>query len=401
MIDIDQAIAKVAENCFQLADVSTMLDQLAGHVLSTDVHSDVDSPPFDKSMMDGFAVRTEDVQAENTKLQIIGKVLAGSVFKGRVEAGQAVQIMTGAPVPQGTNAVVMVEQTTGNNEQVTIHTSVVPCQNIMTRASAMACGQSVMRSGDLIRRQDIGLLAEAGVADCQVIRRPTLAVIATGDELIDASFKPTGSQIRNSNGPMLSALAKPFCSGVINLGISADNPKLLTAKIKEGIRRDVLILSGGVSAGVADLVPGLLQEAGVTQVFHKVKIKPGKPVWFGKSEDDQGRKSLVFGLPGNPVGAMVGFRVFVVPALLRLAGRDPQSEYRQAKLANKHSQRIGRTTYWPCKLVRNGDSIEASPLDWKGSADLRTLNEADCFGVFDGKRGDFEAGEVIQIFPMA
>lgn len=400
MIEISEATELVASHSHPLPPVLSQLETLAGHVLAQDVQSDVDSPPFDKSMMDGFAVKSADIADGNTVLDIIARVNAGSQFDGALQSGQAVQIMTGAPVPTGADAVVMVEETSEQEDRVTIRASVRQGQNILTRGLSMKNGQSVMNQGAPVRAEDIGLLAEAGVVECQVVRRPTLAVIATGDELIDASFQPSGSQIRNSNGPMLSALAKPYCSAVMNLGIGPDHRDLLGTRIAEGLHRDVLVLSGGVSAGVADLVPDLLREAGVEQVFHKVKIKPGKPVWFGVSKRANGQQTLVFGLPGNPVSSMVCFRVFVAPALLRLAGRDSHSEKLVGRLTGPHRQRPGRTTYWPSKMNRTGEGLTISPLDWKGSADLKTLAEANCFGVFPGDRDSFDAGEPIHIFPM-
>jgi len=401
MIEISEALDLVAESCCQLASTASLLDQAAGHVLAADVQTDVDSPPFDKSMMDGFAVLAKDLEEGNSELLVVARINAGSSFDGKMLPGQAIQIMTGAPVPDGADAVVMVEQTSTKDDRVSINHQVVAGQNIMPLGTAMRNGQTVMNQGDYIRAEDIGLLAEAGVAECEVVRRPTLAVIATGDELIDASYKPTGSQIRNSNGPMLTSLARPWCSAVFNLGIGADNPGLLRAKIEEGLRRDVLVLSGGVSAGVADFVPKILQETGVQQVFHKVKIKPGKPVWFGVLNRDNDKRTLVFGLPGNPVSSMVCFHVFVAPALQRLAGRDPSSAFESAKLTAPRTQKPGRTTYWPSRLTCTEGSSEITPLDWKGSADLKTLAEANCYGVFPGDRDVFERGETIRVIPMS
>ena len=400
MIEIEEALRLVAEECATLESVTVNLEQASGHVLAEDLTSDVDSPPFDKSMMDGFAVRAADVDSPPVKLEIVARVLAGASFEGEVDQGKAAQIMTGAPIPAGADSVVMVEQTEEADQQVTINADVRKGQNVLPKAAAMRNGQSVMDAGTFIRGEDVGLLAEAGNAECTAIRRPSLAVIATGDELIDAALKPAGSQIRNSNGPMLAALAGPYCQEVINLGIGPDDPKLLSGKIQKGLNSDVLVLSGGVSAGVADLVPGLLQEAGVQQIFHKVRIKPGKPIWFGLKRHDNGRRTLVFGLPGNPVSSMVCFRVFVAPALLRLAGRDSQDESYRGRLATDHSHRPGRTTYWPSRCERTDDGLAVTPLNWKGSSDLRTLAEANCFAVFDGDSESFAAGHAVQVYMM-
>ena len=253
MIEIEEALKLVETHGFALPAIPVSLNQLAGHILAEDVYSDVDSPPFDKSMMDGFAVRASDITASETLLDIVARVNAGAEFGGAVQPGQAVQIMTGAPIPSGADSVVMVEQTTSEGEKVTVQALVNHGQNILQRGIAMKAGQPVMNSGDLVRGEDIGLLAEAGAATCNAIPRPTLAVIATGDELVDAAETPSGSQIRNSNGPMIASLARPFCRTVVDLGIGPDEPEKLAASIRDGLQQDVLVLSGGVSAGVADM----------------------------------------------------------------------------------------------------------------------------------------------------
>ncbi len=398
MIEIAAALDLVEQySAKTLPPVKTKLVHLPGHVVVENLTSDVDSPRFDKSMMDGFALQAASVQKPGTVLSVVGKVFAGGFFDGAVPDGSAVQIMTGAPVPLGTDSVVMFEQTEYSDDQVTINAEVQHGQNILTRGLAMQSDQVVMDAGRLVRASDIGLLAEAGVSLGQVFPKPSIAVIATGDELVDVATVPTGSQIRNSNGPMLEALASPFCRHVDNLGIGPDDRQQLSAKIQTGLQSDVLVLSGGVSAGKADLVPELLDAAGVHQVFHKVRIKPGKPVWFGALKVEDGLDKLVFGLPGNPVSSMICFRVFVVPALLRMAGRNPEQFSVSAKLTESHSQRGGRTTYWPTELDRRPDGNFLKPLNWKGSADLKTIQQANSFGIFPGQHERFEPGDEIEV----
>ncbi|MGI9516395.1 MAG: molybdopterin molybdotransferase MoeA [Pirellulaceae bacterium] len=405
MIEIDDALQRVARAARVLETETRPLAAMAGHVLAHDVQSDVDSPPFDKSMMDGFAIRTGDFGDGQREFQIVARITAGDSFDGTVQPGQTVQIMTGAPVPQGVDAVVMVEETRETHESgspsVMIEAANVrPGQNILNRATAMSVGETIMPAGRQIRSEDIGVLAEAGAANCQVARRPDLAVLATGDELVDATTRPAASQIRNSNSPMLASMARGHCNAVTDLGIGVDDHDKLRELIQQGLTNDVLVLSGGVSAGTRDLVPGVLQELGVQQVFHKVRIKPGKPIWFGTREQAGKVDAWVFGLPGNPVSSMVCFHVFVVPLLLRLAGIDPESIGEQAQLARNHVQRPGRTTYWPSLITKTVDGVMVEPLDWKGSADLKTLARANCFAVFDGQRDTFQAGETVPVFPM-
>ena len=400
MIEIQQALDLIESQCVTLPADDLDLIRLPGHVLAESLESDVDSPPFDKSMMDGFALQTADVSSGHACLQVLAQVQAGTQFSGQVGSGQSVQIMTGAPVPQGADAVVMVEQTRHTENQVEIQATVKAGQNILRRGTAMRAGQTIISSGVRVRAEDVGLLAEAGTVSAKIIPRPCLSVIATGDELIPVESSPTGSQIRNSNGPMIACLAEPHCDAVRDLGVGPDLVETLAEVVRVGLQSDVLVLSGGVSAGVADLVPGVLQQLGVKQIFHKVKIKPGKPVWFGVYESEAKKRTLVFGLPGNPVSSMVCFRVFVLPALLKLAGRDGLSAYGSGKLSAEFRQRPGRTTYWPSRVTQSETGCLLEPLDWKGSADLRTLAQANCYTVFTGEKDQFLPGETLPFLHM-
>ena len=395
MIDIDDALGLVLDECQPLPKCRYGLQDLAGHRLVEELFSDVNSPPFDKAMMDGYAIQAADIHAGRRNLEVVDEITAGRHFSGTVQSGQAVQIMTGAPNPVGADCVVMVEQTTRTNNGVEIQADVKAGQNILRLGTAMKAGQVIMKPHHRIRPEDIGLLAEAGVTQAQVTPKPTLSVIATGDELVPVTSRPGDNQIRNSNGPMLAALAQPFCKKVSDLGIGPDSEQALTQVVGEGLKSDVLVLSGGVSAGVADLVPGVLGAVGVRAVFHKVRIKPGKPIWFGVWESSNDRKTLVFGLPGNPVSSMVCFNVFVRPALLKLAGLESQVIDRHGKLLKDHHQRTGRTTYWPVQIKETPTGCYLDPLDWKGSADLVTLTHANGFAIFPGERSHFLKDETL------
>ncbi len=380
------------------------LDELAGHRLAADAVSDIDSPPFDKAMMDGVAVRSADLANGPRELVCRGELLAGSSPDSGVGDGEAIRIMTGAAIPPGADAVIMIEQTRWPDERTSggFYVEAESCnagQNIMRRGTAMSAGQTVLTAGHLVRPSDVGILAESGAAQCQAIPRPILSVVATGNELVPADTVPRSSQIRNSNGPMLAAMARGWCREVNDPGICRDDVDQLREAITRGLESDVLVLSGGVSAGVADLVPGVLAWANVEEVFHKVSIKPGKPIWFGVLPRDGERYTLVFGLPGNPVSSLCCFHVFVRPALEILAGGPGTCGTVDAALDKDHEQRTGRTVYWPSRLHEaNGWRVE--PLDWKGSADLLTLASAQGFAVFPGDRTLFPAGERIQVVPF-
>ncbi|MGE3808647.1 MAG: gephyrin-like molybdotransferase Glp [Gemmataceae bacterium] len=283
-----------------------------GLVLAEEVASDVDSPPYDKAMMDGYAFRHADLAAGKGRLHIIEEITAGKVPARTIGAGQAARIMTGAPIPQGADTVVMHERTRpADGDDVEIDdASLQPGKNIMLKAQEMKRGDIVLAPGTVLRGAELGVLASVGRASVQAHPAPRVAIVATGDELVDAPAAPGPGQIRNSNGPMLMALAQSAGAVPGYLGIARDQLDELRAKVKAGLESDLLVLSGGVSAGKLDLVPGVLAEFGVESIFHKVEMKPGKPVFFGTRGS-----TLIFGLPGNPVSALVCFELFAAPAL--------------------------------------------------------------------------------------
>ena len=345
MISYEEAVAIIAAACKPLSPVRVELSQSLETMLAENVASDVDSPPHDKAMMDGFAILVADGISPRT---IIEEVTAGAVPKLKLTPGTTTRIMTGAPVPVGADAVVAVENTkmlagsepsNGNNglqslgEMQVNDDAIKPGQHIMRRGESLLTGQQVLAKGTCIRPIEIGILAEVGCASPLVVPQPTVAVFATGNELVPVNQKPLPGQIRNSNGPLLTAAVEnaraivqvtestnqALCDELSSLeeGVSAcleDSESKTTPDV------DVIILSGGVSAGVLDLVPGVLKSLGVEQRFHKVSIKPGKPVWFGVHTNQQGKQRYVFGLPGNPVASFVCFELFVRPLLLALAG---------------------------------------------------------------------------------
>lgn len=398
MIGIDEALALVLEHAAPLPPRVVPRDEALGLVLAEDVASDVDSPPHDKSIVDGYAVVAADPAIGSAPLRILEEVTAGALPAHRVVPGAATRIMTGAPLPEGADAVVMVEQTellpaAGGLGHVRIHPQqVAGGQNVMRRGASLARGAVVLRAGALLRAIEIGLLAEVGRGQVQAIGRPRLAVLSTGDELIPADEVPGPGQIRNSNEPLLRACAARAGAEARGLGIARDQREHLRQRISEALGDDILVLSGGVSAGVLDLVPAVLQELGVRQVFHKVRLKPGKPLWFGVGDRAGQPPTLVFGLPGNPVSSLVCFELFVRPAIGRLSGREAGGLRRvTARLASAFAHRGQRPTYHPA-LVR-GETVE--PLDWAGSSDLAGLTRANALACFPAGDQTYAAGTPI------
>lgn len=405
MLTVDEALAKINERATRMPAVSIALSAALGHVLAEDVYCDLDSPPYDKSMVDGFAVRSADIAAGAIEFDVVEEVVAGQVPTQGIEAGQATRIMTGAPIPLGADAVVMVEQSTlmpaespGSHEtavQLSVSAFRVG-QNILRRGTSMRHGDLVLSAGRAIGPIEIGVLAEIGKADVSAVAQPSVAVIATGDELVDVGETPAPGQIRNSNGPMLLALAARANAIPVNLGIARDTHDDLRARMARGLEADVLVLSGGVSAGVLDLVPQVLRELHVEEVFHKVSLKPGKPLWFGVRRQE-GRQTLVFGLPGNPVSSLVCFELFVRPALGTLLGRtDFTLRESTLLLAREFSHRGDRPTYYPARIAK--DRVEL--LAWQGSADLRTLADATALAYFPAGEARFRAEEPIRVLQL-
>ncbi len=399
MLSIDEALTLVVEHARPLSPVPTPLSDVCGRVLAETIVSDIDSPPHDKSIVDGYAVIAADVEANRTELEILEEVTAGAVPSRSVESVSATRIMTGAPLPQGADAVVMVELTQTNGNRVRImQPTVKPGQNIMRRATSLKSGQTVLHPGKLLRPAEIGLLAEVGRKVVNVVPPPRVGVLVTGNELVDDGMVPAAGQIRNSNGPMLTALAESAGAKATNLGIARDTQDDLERAIGSGLlTQNVVVISGGVSAGVLDLVPATLERLGVEPLFHKVNLKPGKPLWFGKKRTDGGQTILVFGLPGNPVSSLVCFELFVRPAIQKLRGLLPTGlKQIAAKLRCDHQQRGDRPTYWPALF--EGERV--TPLPWKGSGDLRTLTDANCLAFFPAGEKLFRAGELIDLLAL-
>jgi molybdopterin molybdotransferase len=404
MLSVEEALALILKEMEIPPPRDVPIGEALGLPLDENITSDIDSPPHDKSIVDGYAIVAASVAGPQTELAVIEEVTAGQVPTRRVEAGTATKIMTGAPLPDGADAVVMVEKTVaadaGPQPRVRILESPLkPGQNIVRRGTSMRRGDEVL-AADMHRRLrpiEIGLMAEVGRSSVQVLQ-PQAAILATGNEIVPAHEIPGPGQIRNSNGPMLGALARVAGAAAVDLGIARDEAADLKSKIEEGLKSDLLILSGGVSAGVLDLVPQALADCGVREIFHKVNVKPGKPLWFGV-KDHGDRRTLVFGLPGNPVSTLVCFELFVRPAILKLAGhKECVQQPIQAALTKDHAQRGQRATYWPSRLAESADGTrQVTPLAWQGSGDLRTLADANALAIFPPGDRHYESGSSVAV----
>jgi molybdopterin molybdotransferase len=368
-----------------------------GHTLAEDVASDIDLPPYDKALMDGYAVRCADVTGGQAVLQVIEEITAGQVPRHSLARGQAARIMTGAPVPQGADAVIMIERTRLlDGEQVQIdEKNTPPGQNVLPRARELRRGERVLGAGTRLRPQELGMLAAVGRASVMVHPRPTVAVLATGDELVAADTVPGPGQIRNGNGPMLEAQVHRAGGIPISLAIAPDQRHQLLLQAGQGLRSNVLTLAGGVSAGKLDLVPGVLHELGVQGHFHKIAMKPGKPLFFGTRDE-----TLVFGLPGNPVSAYVCFELFVRPALRVLQGQNPGPRTMTARWAEDFPYATDRPTYHPVRLEETPDGRQVWPVPWFGSADLRALTRANALAAIPAGDNAFRSGQSCSVLAI-
>jgi molybdopterin molybdotransferase len=409
MLTVDQALQAVLERVGPLPPTSRSLAEALDCILAEDVAADLDSPPFDKSLVDGYAVRVADLASGERRLRLGEEITAGKVPSRPLAEREAALVMTGAPLPPGADAVVMLEQVRREGSMIIIDDDpVTPGQFWLPQGREMRAGEIVLRRGERLNPVRLGLLASVGRSKVRVIPRPEVVIVPTGDELVEPERRPGPGQIRNSNATMLQALASTRGARAEATPIVGDDPEALHQALQRGLTSDLLLITGGVSVGTHDLVPAALEALGVAKVFHKVKIKPGKPLWFGlgpRREDRPG--TLVFGLPGNPVSGIVGFLVFVRPALDALWGHAPgQAPLSRGRLTAPFFHRGERTTYHPARWYPEesapGASSEPSiePLEWAGSADLRPVALADGFAVFPAGDRNYEQGEIIEFLPL-
>ena len=354
MLSVQEAFRLILETVKPVSPHQCSLFEADHCVLAKGTVSDLNVPPFDKALMDGFAVRSSDVTEGKAALQIQETIYAGSTPTLALEAGQTSQIMTGAPLPEGADAVVQIEHCSVNEEQQTVGIDTTPVsagKNMLYKSSILEIGDIVLEAGTLLRAQEIGALAETGSSVVSVRRAPTLSILATGDELVPPEICPQAGQIRNSNEVMLYTQVLQSQAKPVPLGIARDERAHLREKINEGLKSDFLLLSGGVSAGTLDLVPSELQAAGVKQVFHKINLKPGKPLWFGILDQEDRAPCYIFGLPGNPVSSMVCFELFVRSAIRQFMGfPSPEPVPLQARLKADFRTNGSRPTYQPAQV---------------------------------------------------
>lgn len=407
MLTVAEALSAVRGEACPLPPRRSDLAASLGQILARDVVADRDLPPFDKALVDGFAVRSADLAGPDTvALRVVEEIFAGATPTRAVGPGEASAIMTGAPLPEGADAVVMVERTSRpSSGTVVVVGPLLPGQNRLLRGREMRAGDVVVPGGTRLNPAMLGVMASVGVSETLVHPRPRVAIAATGDELVPFDETPGPGRIRNSNTIMLAALAREHGASDRPLPIIPDRAEALIDAFRRALQgeptspepADILLVSGGVSAGRRDLVPEALEAIGARCVFHKVRVKPGKPLWFGVGPGRAGLPpALIFGLPGNPVSGLVSFLLFVRPAIEILSGtgtgEPPTAAY---PLAVAYSHSDDRDTYRPCRLVGAGADLRVEPLDSAGSSDLRASASGDGFAIFPAGERIYGKGEPV------
>lgn len=395
LLSVEEALAIVLSHAKRLPpQTASLTSALLGMVLAEDIRADRDSPPFAKSLVDGFAVRSSDGTGERV---VIMEIMAGQVPARELGTGEAARLTTGAPLPLGADAVIMQEHVEpAGSDRIRLLREIAPGQNVLPQGAEMRQGETILSAGQVIRPQEIGLLASVGKTAVRVYRQPVVAILPTGDELVEPGMPPGPGQIRNSNAAMLAAQVTRAGALPRYLGIGQDSPTILQPLIREGLKCDVLVLSGGVSVGPLDLVPRLLREEGVHIVFHQVALKPGKPLLFGVRDG-----VLVFGLPGNPGSSFVGFELFVRPALRAMSGKsEPHWTLLTASWSEPFRYRTDRPTYYPVQLWWQDGAWRVRGIRWLGSADLRALCLANAFACLPAGESSFEAGQTVRVLAV-
>ena len=360
------------------------LDAAAWRVLAEDVTADRDCPPVARSVRDGFAVRSAELPGA---FEVIGEVRAGESFSGEVGSHQAVEIMTGAPVPAGADQVIMVEHTRRDGGRMTTDRPASPGEWINPQGTEARRGDVLLRTGRRLDHSAVALLATVGRARPRVYRRPSVAIIPTGDEIVEVTETPLENQIRNSNAHSLAVQVRRAGGVPEVLPVAADDRNATRELIERGLGADLLLISGGVSAGKYDIVEDVLADLGAEFFFDRVLIQPGRPTVFGRARD-----TFFFGLPGNPVSTMVTFEVFARAAVELLAGQDETPlPFLRARLTAGFRRQPGVTRFLPARLSPDGS--ELTPIPWQGSSDIVAAARTNAFLVADPERESWKAGE--------
>jgi len=362
-------------------------------ILAEDILADRDLPPFPRSTRDGYAVRSDGA----AKLKVVSEIRAGIIGElPKIKAGECAAIMTGAPLPPGADAVIMIEHTTREGNTVFLQRPVAAGENVVPQGAEAHKGDVLLKRGTKLTPAVLAVAASAGKSELKVFARPKIAILSTGDELVDVAHQPAPTQIRNSNSYSLAAQITEAGGDAVILPIAPDETSRLRQLIEEGLGSDLLLLSGGVSMGTHDLVEPVLRELQAEFFFTGAKIQPGKPVVFGKA-----REKYFFGLPGNPLSTLVTFQLFAKPIVEALAGAIPMPlHFFQARLKTDITVKPGLTRFLPATLSGEFDRTEVELVKWQGSGDVVSAAKADCYIVIPPIADKLARGAFVQVLMM-
>ncbi len=397
LVSLKEAIEILESNINTLPVVKVKIDEALGRSLAEDIIAPIDVPHFDKSAMDGYAVIARDTfGASNTSpkyLKSVGSISPGQVFQGRINQGECAEISTGAPLPDGADGVVMVEYTERAEDSVIIYKSIAPEENVVKIGSDIKKGERVIEKGTLLGPRHIGALTAMGISEVSVYKKPCVAILTTGDEIIRLGDELKKGKVYDINSYTISsALIENNCD-VINLGVVPDDKTIIKEKILEGIEKgDILLLSGGSSLGAGDFIHEVISEIGVI-LIHGIAVKPGKPTTIAKVKD-----RLIIGLPGHPTSCLSNVYILVLPIIRKMQGDTKPVVERtvEAILTRKVASTIGRYEFLSVKLFQKEDGIYAEPI-MKGSSSITTLASADGFVGIDENIEVLEKGDKVKV----
>ena len=403
--DARRAVEQQASQVRQLKTETVDLLAASGRVLAESILADRDLPPFPRATRDGYAVCAADLARVPAALDVIGEIRAGESLENipkHIGNGQAVSIMTGAPVPGGADAVVMVEYTAQQGKRVEITRSIKPGENIVPSGAEAQQGSVLVERGGGLNDAAIALAATAGQSRVHVYKRPQVAVLTTGDEIVAIDATPGPTQIRNSNSYSLAVQIRNAGGEPVPLPIAPDEPRKLRTLIDEGLKSDLLLMTGGVSMGRYDLVEQVLEELKAEFFFTGAKIQPGRPVVFGKcgagAPAQENTGTYFFGLPGNPVSTMVTFELFARPMLEALAGLLPRKlQFTYSKLKSEIRVKPGLKRFLPAILSGEFEASQVELVPWQGSGDIAATARANCYIVIPPDREFITSGEFVPI----
>jgi molybdopterin molybdotransferase len=379
MLSFEEAFSKIITTVKRLPLEEVALVDGLGCLLASDIKAGFDIPPFDKSAMDGYALRFKDLSFQN-ELLCIGELQAGTSQRFVVNKGECAAIMTGSALPSGADTVVMKEDTEKQGEKIRILKSPRIRENVCLKGEDLQKGDVVLPRETLLGPLEISLAAGSGCSHIKVYRRPNVSILATGDEITEPGEDIGFGKIFNSNSCLLMSGLSKMKIPYTYLGIVRDDEDTLRSRIEEGLRSDLCILSGGVSVGDYDLVPKVLSMCGVEKIFHGISIKPGKPVFFGRKNG-----SVVFGLPGNPVSVFVSFCLFIRPTLDKMMGKKPILNIKRGRLTCDYNRKPGRKQFFPSKAIFDERWLITPIKDYHGPGDLASLREANGFMIVEEK----------------